>query len=411
MRYTILCLILLLAANHATGQGENNVWTFGHNNGLNFNNTPPTFFQSSNVSIEGCASVCDAAGNLLFYSNGNDVWNATGAVMPNGSGILGNGSAGFAPCSSAQGAAIVRSLSNNNQYYLFTLDASEQINPFNYPGYLRYSLIDMTLNGGTGDVVPGQKNIILDTAMTEQMTIVKGAGCYYWLLSHRNNAALYRSFKIDAAGIHPGISSTGTAMGSIGAGQLKVSPDGTKIANANSFLSTGIEMGTFNNATGMVSNTFILDPVLSSIRLGTCFSPDNNKLYITSMTNSDLVQYDMAGFPNAATMLASKVTLANNLQFSYLRNGPDGKIYVAVYQNHPFLGVINNPNNAGTTCNFVANGLAQPAWATFAVAGAPYGHGLGSDIVTGVNADTTVNGTLDTLICFAGTLQVSAPPG
>jgi gliding motility-associated-like protein len=412
MRYPILCLILLMVVNTAMGQGEDKIWTFGHHNGLNFNNNPPTFFQSSNTSIEGCASICDAAGNLLFYSNGNDVWTATGVVMPNGTGILGNGSAGFAPCSSAQGAAIVRSLSNPNQYYLFTLDASEQMNPPNYPGYLRYSVIDMTLNGGAGDVVAGQKNIMLDTGMCEQMVITKGAGCYYWLLAHRNDSNLYRAFKIDAAGIHPGISSPGIGMGGLGAGQLKVSPDGTKIANANSFMSTAIELGNFNNATGVVSGVFLIDPVINSVRLGCCFSPDNSKLYITNMTpTSDVVQYDLAAFPNAAAITASKTIIQNNYQFSYLRNGPDGKIYVAIYQNHPFLSVINNPNNAGATCNFVLNGLAQPAWAAFAVAGGPYGHGLGSDVVAGLNTDTTVNNTLDTVLCFEETLQVTAPSG
>ncbi len=413
MRYlTIICLFLFTAANHAVAQGEDKMWTFGHHNGLNFNNTPPTFFQSSTIGIEGCASICDAAGNLLFYSNGNDVWNAAGTVMPNGTGILGNGSAGFAPCSSAQGAAIVRSLSNTNQFYLFTLDASEQMNPPFNPGYLRYSVIDMSLNGGTGDVVASQKNIVLDTSTCEQMVLTKGAGCYYWLVAHRNNSNLYRSFKIDATGIHPGISSPGTAMGSIGAGQMKISPDGTKIANANSFQSTAIELGNFNNATGAITGTFLIDPVINSVRLGCCFSPDNSKLYITNMMpTSDLLQYDLATFPNAASITASKVVLQNNYQFSYLRNGPDGKIYAAIYQNHPFLSVINNPNNAGTAANFVLNGLAQPAWATFAVAGNPYGHGLGSDVVTGLNADTTVNSTLDTVVCFENAIQVTAPSG
>ncbi len=410
-RYLVLCLVLFITAiTPAAGQGENNMWTFGHNNGLNFNNNPPTFFQSSNISLEGCASICNAAGNLLFYSNGNDVWNAAGTVMPNGSGILGNGTAGFAPCSSAQGVAIVKSLGNSNQYYLFTLDASEQINSFNYPGYLRYSVVDMSLNGGTGDVVAGQKNLMLDTAMTEQMTVVKGAGCYYWLLSHRNNSTQYRAFKIDATGIHPAVASNGVAMGSIGSGQLKVSPDGTKVANGNSFSSSCIELGTFNNATGMVSATFLIDSMAFQIRLGTCFSPDNTKLYIAS-NFSNIAQYDLAAFPNAAAITASKVMLSTGYQFSNLRNGPDGKIYAAIYQNTPSISVINNPNNAGTACNFTLNGLSQPAWATFATAGNPYGHGLGNDVVVGVSADTMVNAPLDTLLCSVDTFKVSAPAG
>lgn len=410
MRYPVLCLILMMATGSVMGQNESNKWVFGHNNGLDFNTTPPAFFQTSNISLEGCASVADASGNLLFYSNGNDVWDAGGTIMPNGSGILGNGTAGFAPCSSAQGVAIIHSLANANQYYLFTLDASEQINSFNYPGYLRYSVVDMSLNGGNGDVVSGQKNIMLDTAMTEQMTVVKGAGCYYWLLSHRNNSTLYRAFKIDASGIHPAVASNGVAMGSIGSGQIKVSPDGSRVANGNTYATSQIELGTFNNATGIVSNTFLIDSVAFTVRLGTCFSPDNSKLYISSM-NGTLAQYDLAAWPNAAAITATKTLLGNPYQYSQMRNGPDGKIYVAIYQNHPYISVINDPNNAGTACNFVLNGLAQPSWASFAVPGAPYGHGLGNDLVTGVSADTTVSTTTDTLLCAADTFMVAAPSG
>jgi hypothetical protein len=38
-----------------------------------------------------------------------------------------------------------------------------------------------------------------------------------------------------------------------------------------------------------------------------------------------------------------------------LQLGPDGKIYVARCNN--YLGVINNPNNIATSCNYVNNGL------------------------------------------------------
>lgn len=413
LRYLLLSFFSFCLLLPAYAQNENSVWTFGHNNGLNFSTSPPTFFQNSLVSIEGCASVANGAGTLLFYSNGNDVWNATGAVMPNGAGILGNGP-GFSATalgSCAQGVAIVKSVSDPNQYYLFTLDAAEQVlGGITDPGYLRYSLVDMSLNGGTGDVVATQKNIIIDTFMSEKMTVAKGAGCYYWLIAHRNNSATYRSFKIDMTGIHPGVSSTGVWAGDMGAGQLKVSPDGTRIANCNSFQGSGIELATFNNATGMVSNAGVFDPLPLMSRLGTCFSPDNTKLYITSF--GDLAQYDISAYPNFTAITATKVIISTGLQYSQLKNGPDGKIYCAYYQNHPYIGVISNPNGAGAACALNTTALAQPAWSAFtSIAGNPYGHALGNDIVVGVQADTTKNQGWDTLVCFNHTISVSAPPG
>lgn len=412
LRYLLLFLTGIIFMSGANAQNENNVWAFGHNNGLNFNTSPPTFFQTSQDALEGCASVADGAGNLLFYSNGNDVWNAAGNVMPNGSGILGNGPGigGTALGSCAQGVAIVKSVSNNNQYYLFVLDAAEQINGTTEPGYLRYSVIDMSLNMGAGDVVSSQKNITLDSFMSEKMTVTKGAGCYYWLVAHRNNSAEYRAFKIDFAGVHPGISSNGVWTGDIGAGQLKISPDGTRIATCNS-MGGPIELSTFNNATGMVSNTISVDPVTNISRIGTCFSPDNTKLYITTM--GDIAQYDISAYPNVIAITASKVVLGSAINYAQLRNGPDGKIYVALYQSiNPFIGVINNPNAAGTACNLNNSALPQSSWSQFPlVPGNPYGHTLGNDIVVGVSADTSYNATKDTLVCYESSMLASAPAG
>ncbi|RYZ49532.1 MAG: hypothetical protein EOP49_16065, partial [Sphingobacteriales bacterium] len=397
----------------AVAQNENSVWAFGYHNGLNFNTNPPTFFQTQQEALEGCSSVADGAGNLLFYSNGNDVWTATGTVMPNGSGILGNGPgiANLALGSCAQGVAIVKSVSNASQYYLFVLDAGEQVTGgVNAPGYLRYSVVDMSLNMGAGDVVAAQKNMILDTFMSEKMTVTKGAGCYYWLVAHRNNSATYRAFKIDFNGINPGVSSTGTWAGDMGAGQLKISPNGTRIATGNS-MGGPIELGAFDNATGMVSNVQSIDPLVNQSRIGTCFSPDNSKLYITTM--GDLSQYDISTFPNGATIAASKVVLNSGINYAQLRNGPDGKIYVAQYQGiNPFIGVISNPNAAGTACNLNNTALPQSTWSQFpAVPGNPFGHTLGNDIVVGVSADTVWHPTRDTLVCSANSIDVAAPPG
>ncbi len=408
MRLFLVLLCCLLGINNLMAQGENNVWTFGNHNGLNFNTTPPTFFQSSNVSLEGCASISDATGNLLFYSNGNDVWTAAGVVMPNGSGILGNGlwPAYNIPGSCAQGVAIIKSVSNSNQYYLFTQDAAEQIGGPNSPGYLRYSLVDMSLNGGDGDVVATEKNIVLDSFMSEKMTVAKGAGCYYWLISHRHNSAAYRAFKVDANGVQPGVSSNGLWQGSIAAGQMKISHGGTLFVNPTF---DGIEMGTFDNATGMVSNVTLMDPSPFAMHLGSAFSPDDSKLYIAGYA---LVQYNLAAYPNIPAVVASKVNLAAPLQYSNLRNGPDGKIYIAYFQNHPFIGAIESPNLAGTACNVNDNALPQSSWSAFPnVPGLPYGHGLGNDIVIGMNTDTIVGNTSEALICFEQSMSVTAPAG
>lgn len=150
------CLLLLLASGFAYGQGENNMWCFALGKGLDFNGGPPVFFTNNMNTLEGCASVCDASGNLLFYASPNRVWDRNNNVMPNGNGLLGN-------TSTTQGAAIIQSFSNPNQYYLFTLMAFSDSSKT-----LHYSVVDMSLNGGYGDVIPGQKNILLDSDVSEK---------------------------------------------------------------------------------------------------------------------------------------------------------------------------------------------------------------------------------------------------
>src|SRR5690606_10149681 len=164
-------------------QGEGNVWVFGNHNGLDFNQSPPAFIQTSSQSLESSASICDAAGNLIFYTNGNTVWNAEGDVVQDGTGLLGNGGSGGLPASTTQGVNIVKSIANPNQYYVFVLSSAEEWAGGN-TSYLRYSVVDMSTNNGEGAVLPTQKNIILDSNTSEKMALTTGLGCSYWLLIH-----------------------------------------------------------------------------------------------------------------------------------------------------------------------------------------------------------------------------------
>ena len=70
-------------------QGEAKIWYFGNQAGLDFNTNPPTIL--TNNAIPGnwysTAVISDAAGNLLFYSNGQNIWDKTHAIMANGSGL------------------------------------------------------------------------------------------------------------------------------------------------------------------------------------------------------------------------------------------------------------------------------------------------------------------------------------
>ena len=105
----IICLIGLSVTSY--GQLQNTNWQFGNQAGLNFNDgtLPPTLVTTSNmVARGGSASVSDAAGNLLFYTNGINVWNSNNQIMPNGSDLSGS--------EGSQSVLIIPNPSNADEY-------------------------------------------------------------------------------------------------------------------------------------------------------------------------------------------------------------------------------------------------------------------------------------------------------
>eukprot|EP01034_Spumella_vulgaris_P019444 gene19444-24857_t len=138
----------------------NNHWVFT-NLSMDFSNGDPVAGPSpmNNGSLESSTTISDADGNLLFSSDGLTVWNRNHQVMPNGNGLMGN-------ISATQSSLAVPFPGNPNRYYLFTSAAIEN----NYESGLRYSIIDMTLNGGLGDVLPNAKNILVRDDVGEKVS-------------------------------------------------------------------------------------------------------------------------------------------------------------------------------------------------------------------------------------------------
>jgi hypothetical protein len=162
-----LSLLLLVGANlPAWGQRENSNWYFGANTALNFPATgPPVVVAGSAMNTsEACASVSDAAGKLLFYTSSETLWNRDNQVMVNGTALGGHNS-----CS--QGALVVQSAANKQQYYVFVLDAAENF----LAGGLKYSIVDMTRQNGLGEVIQARVQVST-VSLTEKITAVFMAG-------------------------------------------------------------------------------------------------------------------------------------------------------------------------------------------------------------------------------------------
>ncbi len=350
---SILLLFCCFFTNALFAQKENNVWTFGGGISLDFNFTNPKIGFSSIISEEGCSSICDTSGKLLFYSDGNTVWDNTNTPMPNGSGLL-----GATTRSSTQGVAFAPIFTKPDFFMLFSL---EQENGFN-SGYLRYSVIDRKLNSGKGDIVLGAKNIILDTGRSEKMQVALGCNSL-WLLTHAIDSPVFFAYNIDAPFTigAPVVSKTLGIKRSrhYYVGEMKISPNFDKIAMVNfTPIATGIakpkaaiELFDFEKKTGVVSNYYAIDS--SYIAYSVEFSPDGTKLYVCEW-DSAAYQYDLSLLPNIAAVRASKYRLLGN-HYASIRRAPNDKLYAVRYGFQRDITVINKPNEAGSLCDVVIN--------------------------------------------------------
>jgi hypothetical protein len=111
-----LIAIFFLLSSAMMAQQQNWNWYFGDGAAVNFSSGSPVAVAGCAMStVEGCATISDAAGNLLFYTDGINVWNKNNIAMPNGFLLNGNSSA-------TQSAIIVKAPCSNHLYYIFTAD-------------------------------------------------------------------------------------------------------------------------------------------------------------------------------------------------------------------------------------------------------------------------------------------------
>ncbi len=368
MKGFFLCLAILFFGFYLVlAQKQANIWYFGNKAGLDFSSGSPVALTNSKMeTFEGCATICDKnTGQLLFYTEGDTVWDRTHTIMPNGRGLGGNYSA-------TQSAIIVPRPETAGQYYIFTVDArAGKYTGSSGSGGMSLNLIDMSLNNGLGDVVTKSKLIISPTC--EKLTATPHCnGTDYWVLIHCWGTDSIYSYLLTKTGLsaNPVISRTGISMtGKVtdqaiqSIGYMKISPDGRKLALASYRNLHYLQVADFDNQTGISSNFFNDSAFGSSFSVdggpyGISFSPDNSKLYLSVQGTNSIYQYDLStGTP--AAIIASRFLVKKVASF-YIVGGlqlaPDGQIYIAK-NNSPKLDVIKNPNLAGVACNYQTDGV------------------------------------------------------
>lgn len=339
-------VILTMVCLNAMAQKETANWYFGTGAGLDFNSGAPVVVNNGALNTtEGCSSMSDPLGNLLFYSEGLNIYNANHVPMPNGSGLQGGGS-------SSQSCIAFPSPAGNGLYYLFTVpDAAG-------PAGLCYNVIDMNANGGLGDVIIKNVNIV-PGPVAEKLTSCKHAnGTDYWVAVHGNSNSVYHAVLITAAGVQPPLSQTiGAGLTGIWTGGMSFNGSGTKLAMSTYDMHT-MELIDFDNVTGVFSNPASFNFPTTYFPYSTEFSAAGNYLYCSNVdyTPGEIYQFDVNAGSNV-NICASGISvhtfndIPGDIQLAL-----DGKLYFARYATN-WLGVINAPDSGGSFCNPLTNAV------------------------------------------------------
>ena len=400
---SVLSFITFLCAALTFAQEEASFWYFGQNAGLQFDvasGTVTAITDGQLNTLEGCTSISDTSGNLLFYSDGRTIWNANHVPMANASEALGTGLKG--DDSSTSSGLIVPKPQDATKYYIFTVDEPHHNNTSAFPDQsdgdgvnegLQYSLVDINLDGGLGDVDDMEKNVPLITydetnpdeveyKCSEKITAVRADDCSsFWVITHFVNK--FYAFKVDVDGVDtdPVISTVGPTVPVSGyrrnaLGYMKASPDGSKIAVAHFGFAEvpggnapgGVYLFDFNNDTGEVTNSIELYGVdQEDSPYGVEFSSENTKLYATINAGrlgngaSSVYQWDLLSADIPASI--QTIHTSNTLSAGALQLGLDKRIYRAQLdfsnpgESGSYLGVINNPDALGAAANYQEDGI------------------------------------------------------
>ena len=387
VRYNLILVILFISIN-TFAQKQDYVWTFGIDQSpepgiqgmqIDFKDS---IFQVNQVNmahgnLDSHASICDSAGNLLFYTNGCSMINRNKELMPHGDTLNHNvfkellnwdncdiGYPGI------QNDVILSDPGYSDGYYLIhkpqILDPPFQ----DITVELWVTYIDMSLDGGLGDVVFFDSVIFAGNILSAYLEAIPHAnGLDWWLLQPVVEDSLFLTYLIDDTGFHR-MADQNThkyfnEFRSSASGTARFSPDGTKYAIY--YYYDNIQLYDFDRSTGLLRNhqeiVVFSNPDVASIKFGSIeWSPNSRFLYVTN--RDSLLQVDLwESDPHEGIRLidvydGTANPFANTFYLQTL--GPDCRIYISSTNGTYSYHVINKPNELGLACDFQQNGIQLP---------------------------------------------------
>jgi hypothetical protein len=369
MKFKHFIALFFIGAGLVYAQKENYNWTFGQKAGLSWNpsigetqlpsmeahnvfelasigveseilDEVPQSFSTEMISSEGCFTVSDYAGNLLFYSNGQKIWNKDHQDIADNTILTGHNS-------SAQSGIVVPFPNQPSKYLAITMGTDLASNAVAELGWAEIQVDPLTREAVNLTTV---KNVLTPPQghiFKEMVTAVRAANKKdFWLIvpsrpdyvlsSNTERYSFYLNvYRIDENGINPEpvveLLETNTYTNSRTSGQIRFSKDGSRFGlvayRRTSPSGTpphfhNLVLGNFNSETGEITNLQTAEIGQQTQNFyGIEFDTTGEYVYVTCIQTTD---------PTSSMFQGKRYILHVYNATDFLNNVPGGK--TAIYK-------------------------------------------------------------------------------
>jgi gliding motility-associated-like protein len=368
---TYLTLVFILSLTFSFSQKETTWWPAGDHVFLDFSTNPTGVDFSSNTYIfQYSSSVSDKNGNLLFYTNGEEIFGKNNQLLPNCYSV-------FPPNKEGLTNLMLKKPGNNSHYYFLRLLSNPEFSQ------LQCVVLDTLANNLIGDAIgavsydKGTFALKMDATkhcnnkdfwvVIVRYPYIDPSYVEFWQLAYDRHKVEFWSYLVTENGVQPQPIKSYMQLETILPfyGQLKFNSKGNVLACADP---NGIHLFDFDKQTGKVNYKKRYNLQLNN-GWGIEFSSDDSKLYINEKQFdfqteilTDLLGYDSPcdlqraldgaiykrHFPEWATTCCS-LPFDDNHNSSFSGN-----------LNNPLrISKIHFPNNQGVSCQFDSTFIYQ----------------------------------------------------
>ena len=276
-------------------------WLFGNNAGITFDpiksGATPISITGSVVSQEGCATISNSNGDLLFYTDGVTVYTSGNTIMTGGEGLSSSGT-------STQSSIIVPQ-PGHNRYFIFTTDFAENPNGF------EYSVVDFTNPLFPNGIVDPIDITLIPGAVSEKVTACNHSNCDdFWVITHTSGDSTFYSYRISSTGISPGPITSIGSIHNTARGYMKTSIDGTRLVSLL-YDEDVIDVFDFDASTAIISNSITITGFTFDVGpYGLEFSSDSSKIYVSDGAGEKINQFNIT-YSSATDIKNSAIEIAS----------------------------------------------------------------------------------------------------